>query len=259
MTVTAASTTNIPVQTLKLNVGKAKMAVGKTKQLNASFTPYYTTEDVVWSSSNKKVATVSSTGIVTAQSLGTATITAKMGNKTAKCTITVNSAELLLPRTFSTNLKSLTANIKGLKKNTYKSSKTSIVMVNKSGKVTAKKNGTAKITVNDKKKNKYTIKVKVKTPLTATISYIDDTSIYNEIGIRFQNNTNKKITYIKLNIYQYDNRGRKLKSPYSYFYFNNDLSANDSILWEYWVNDDTKKAKVSITKVWFSDGSTWRP
>ncbi len=259
VTVTANPTASVPVQSLKLNVSKAKMAVGKTKQLTANFQPYYTTENLTWSSSNKKVAAVSSSGIVTAQSLGTATITAQMGNKTAKCTITVNSAELNLARTFSKDLKSLTKNISGLKKSTYKSNKTAIAAVNKSGKVTAKKKGTAKITVSDKKKNKYTITVKVKEPLTATISYIDDTSIYNELGVRFENNTSKKITYIKLNILQYDNRGHKLKSPYSYFYFNNTLLANDSILWEYWVNDDTKKAKISITKVWFSDGSTWKP
>ena len=259
VTVTAKPTAKVPVKSLKLNVSKAKMAVGKTKQLKASFQPYYTTENLKWSSSNKKVAAVSSSGVVTAKSLGTATITAKMGNKTAKCKITVNSTELNLARTFSVNLKNLTKNISGLKKSTYKSNKTAIAKVEKSGKVTAKKKGTAKITVTDKKKNKYTITVKVKEPLTATISYIDDTAIYNEIGIRFENNTSKKITYIRLNIRQYDNRGHKLKSPYSYFYFNNTLQANDSILWEYWVNDDTKKAKVSITKVWFSDGSTWTP
>lgn len=259
LTVTGIPQQETPVTSLKLNAGKAKMEVGKTKQLKASYAPYYTTDELTWSSSNKKVATVDSNGKVKAKSLGTATITVKMGNLTAKCKVTVNSANLVIARKFSQSLKSLTKNISGLKKSTYKSSRTSVAAVSKTGKVTAKKNGTTKITVQDKKKNKYTITVKVKNPVTATVSYIDDTSIYNEVGLKFKNNTGKKITYIRLNIAQYDNRGIRLESPYDYFYCNNTIRANDSLLWEYWVNDDTKRVKVSITEVWFSNGSIWRP
>ena len=230
-----------------------------TKQLTASYQPYYTTNSLTWSSSNKKVATVSSTGLVTAKSLGTATITAKMGNKTAKCTIVVNAAELVLPKGQSKSLKSMTKNISGLKKSTYKSSKSAVATISTAGKLKAKKNGTTKITVKDKKKNTYTITVKVKNPVTTSVSYVSDTSIYNEVGIKFKNNTGKNITYMTLNITQYDNRGVKLRSPYSYYYVNDTLLANSSKVWEFWVNDDTKKVGVKLTKVWFSDGSTWTP
>ena len=44
---------------------------------------------VTWSSNNMKVATVSSSGQVSAKSVGKATITAKANGKTAKCVITV--------------------------------------------------------------------------------------------------------------------------------------------------------------------------
>ena len=48
-------------------------------------------KNVIWSSSNTAVATVSNTGVVTAHTGGTATITATtvVGNKTATCTVTV--------------------------------------------------------------------------------------------------------------------------------------------------------------------------
>jgi uncharacterized protein YjdB len=46
---------------------------------------------VKWSSSDKKVATVSKKGVVTAKGEGTAIITAKSGSKSAKVKVKVNS------------------------------------------------------------------------------------------------------------------------------------------------------------------------
>lgn len=48
-----------------------------------------TEKTVTWSSSNTKIAKVSSKGVVTGVSLGSCTITAKVGSKTLKCKITV--------------------------------------------------------------------------------------------------------------------------------------------------------------------------
>jgi uncharacterized protein YjdB len=48
-------------------------------------------DDVTWTSSNESYATVSA-GTVTAVAAGEATITAKVGNKTATCTVTVTSS-----------------------------------------------------------------------------------------------------------------------------------------------------------------------
>jgi hypothetical protein len=102
-------------------------------------------------------------------------------------------------------------------------------------------------------------KVNVVDPVTVSTSYVSDTSIYNECGIRFTNNTGKKIVYIKLKITQYNNRGGKLKSPYSYYYVNDDLKAYESAVWEFWVNNDAKKCTAKITEVTFSDGKKWKP
>ncbi len=68
----------------------------KTLYVNESFklTVKGTTKTVKWSSSNKKVAAVSSKGIVTAKKKGTATITAKVGSKSYKCTVTVKTTAL---------------------------------------------------------------------------------------------------------------------------------------------------------------------
>ena len=53
-------------------------------------------EDVVWTSSNPEIATVSETGKVTAIAVGTATITATVEEKTATCTVTVTTPPISL-------------------------------------------------------------------------------------------------------------------------------------------------------------------
>jgi len=61
------------------------------KQLYASIVPANATNTVTWSSSNDAIASVSSTGLVTAKAVGTAGITATSANnnKTATCDVTV--------------------------------------------------------------------------------------------------------------------------------------------------------------------------
>ena len=71
--------------TVKLNMTKKTMVIGSTYKLKVKNTK----KTVKWTSSDKKVATVSSTGKVTAKKAGTTIITAKVGKKKLKCTITV--------------------------------------------------------------------------------------------------------------------------------------------------------------------------
>lgn len=70
------------------------MGGGEKITLNATVDPKG--EKVTWSSSNPKAATVSSTsGLVTAKKVkkaATTKITAKVGDKTSTCTITVKPA-----------------------------------------------------------------------------------------------------------------------------------------------------------------------
>ena len=73
----------------KLNKATASIYEGETVQLKAKV------KSVTWGSSNKKVAKVSKTGLVTGVKKGTCTITAK-DNKTktaSKCKVTVKAAK----------------------------------------------------------------------------------------------------------------------------------------------------------------------
>ena len=82
----------VKVKSVKLNKKTASVKKGKTITLKATITPSNaTTKTVTWKTSNKKIATVTSKGIVKGVKKGTATITAttKDGKKTAKCKVTV--------------------------------------------------------------------------------------------------------------------------------------------------------------------------
>ena len=74
----------------KLSKSKVSLYYNETtvlKVLNNS-------KSIKWTSSNKNVAAVSSKGKVTAKGLGTATITAKIGKKSYKCTVTVKDRNI---------------------------------------------------------------------------------------------------------------------------------------------------------------------
>ena len=79
----------VAVTGIKLNKESAELHEGGTIILIATVTPDNATDKtIIWTSSNTSVAIVND-GIVTAVSPGTATITAKVGNYTAKCIVNV--------------------------------------------------------------------------------------------------------------------------------------------------------------------------
>lgn len=78
----------VTVQVPKLSKSSATIYVNKTLQLKVSGT----TQKVTWSTSNKKVATVSSKGKVTAKAAGKANITAKINGVKFVCKVTVKKA-----------------------------------------------------------------------------------------------------------------------------------------------------------------------
>ncbi len=88
--VKVACTADAP-SSIKLNYTKKSLAQGKTFRLRVTLSKSGTYgRKITYTSSNPKVAAVSSTGKVTAKKKGTATITAKTGNLlTAKCKVTV--------------------------------------------------------------------------------------------------------------------------------------------------------------------------
>lgn len=75
---------------VKLNKTKATIYVGKTITLKLKNNK----SKVKWSSSNKKVATVTKKGKVKGKKVGKATITAKIGKKKYKCKVTVKNVSV---------------------------------------------------------------------------------------------------------------------------------------------------------------------
>ena len=73
--------------TVKINKAIITLETGKTTTLKISGT----TKSVKWTTSNNKVATVSSKGLVTAKSAGTVNITATVNSKKYTCKVTVKS------------------------------------------------------------------------------------------------------------------------------------------------------------------------
>ena len=90
----------IPVTSLALDAVEMTLIVGKNATLTATVKPDNATDKTVtWTTSNAKVATVTD-GVVTAVATGTSNITAKAGDKTATCAITVvNKPVINLPVT----------------------------------------------------------------------------------------------------------------------------------------------------------------
>ena len=86
---------HVGVHAVELDTPVHAMAVGATKQLTAYVMPVGYADDtsVTWTSNNTSVATVSSSGLVTAQANGTATITVTTadGGYTDTCVVTVTS------------------------------------------------------------------------------------------------------------------------------------------------------------------------
>jgi|GEM_PF-3323999 len=160
--VTVAATfkkTVTPVSNLSLNKTVATLEINKTEQLTATVSPENASnKNVSWSSSNTSVAEVSQTGLVTAKSAGTATITVTTedGKFTANCEITVivPVSGISLNKTATTlvtgETEQLTATVSpenATNKNiTWQSSNTVVAEVSKTGLVTAKSAGTATIT-----------------------------------------------------------------------------------------------------------------
>lgn len=153
---------------LKKSVNVSK---GKTYTLKPGLDPITSQEKVTYSSSNTKVATVNSKGVITGKAAGTAKITVKSGSK--KATVAVKVAKVKTTKlsgvpSSKTVKKGKTFTIKASvtpknsdEKVTYKTSNKKIATVTSKGVVKGIKKGTATITVQSGSK-KQTCKVTVK-------------------------------------------------------------------------------------------------
>ena len=150
----------------KLSSTKIQLYVGQSKTLKVKNT---TVKKVTWKSKNSKVATVTSKGKITAKREGNTTITAKVNTKTLSCKVTVKKISLNKSKVTLDAGKTTTLKLNGATVKNWTSSNKSVATVNKSGKVTAKKPGTATIKATAKNKKIYSCKVVVRGKVTPTV------------------------------------------------------------------------------------------
>ena len=150
-------TVRVPLSKIVLSRKNITISKGYRSELRVTCYPFDTTDDktAVWSSSNTSVATVSK-GKVYAKSNGSAVITAKVGNCTDSCKVTVitklNSISLNKTKMTLVKNTSGTLNVSYNPTDTsedrtvkWTSNNTSVATISK-GKVYAKKGGNATIT-----------------------------------------------------------------------------------------------------------------
>ena len=150
----------IEVTSITLNKAELTLTEGDSETLTATVKPDDATDKTVtWSTSDATIATVDNNGKVTAVKAGSAIITAKAGEKSATCalsvsrkvievtSVTLNKAELTLTEgdseTLSATVKPDDATDKTVM---WSSSDASVASVDANGKVTALKEGKATIT-----------------------------------------------------------------------------------------------------------------
>ena len=210
-----------PVTSIRLNKVAFALQTGDSETLTATVVPSdATNKTVTWSTSDSSVATVSN-GKVTAKKAGIAKITAKAGSASTICTVTVTDPEIPITAVsldkHSMNLTvggtgSLSATISPSNANTsrqveWQSSDTSVATV-QNGLVTAKKAGTAVITVvtvSGGKKDTCTVTVSAPAPATVPVSSVslDKTAMTMTAGdsgsltatVNPSNATNKAVTW----------------------------------------------------------------
>lgn len=160
---TETKPTVVKASGISLNTNKLALTRYGTdvkEKLTATVTPNETTnKNVKWTSSNNKIATVDENGYVTAKGKGTVRITATTtdgSNLSATCTVTVKQMVTMIVNTMNINRGSKNVNRKlpvmvgnnaTNKTLNYRSGNSKVVSVNAKGQITAKKKGTATVSV----------------------------------------------------------------------------------------------------------------
>ena len=160
-----------PINTTALSINKTSTTLNKgaTETLTVTRTPSSVSYPTIsWSSSNTSVATVNSSGVVTAVGNGTCTITATTtdGTNISKtCSVTVKTpvtGVTVSPTTLTLNVggtytlaKTITPSDASNQNVVWSTDNTSIAIVDSSGKVTAVSKGTCNITCTSSENSSY--------------------------------------------------------------------------------------------------------
>ena len=191
--------TEVKLTSISFSSSSMSIEYSKTKTLQPTFKPSNATDkSLTWTSSNPKVVSVDKNGKIKGLQAGKSaviTATTKTGKLTAKITVKVkpvsvssvslNRTSLTLSKggtfTFTATVKPSTATDKSL---TWTSSNSAVAKVDKNGKVTAVKNGTAVITCKSANGKTATCTVTVK-KITVTDIQLDKRSVLVDKGVSF--------------------------------------------------------------------------
>jgi uncharacterized protein YjdB/sugar lactone lactonase YvrE len=186
---TASLTVTIVTKVSRVTFNQSTLTLRpkQTAQLTAAVNPANASnKKVLWTTSNSKIATVNSTGLVTAVGSGSATITViSEDDRTKKANVNLSVTSTVVPvtsvtvnRNSSTLAPNQTLQLSATlkpdnatnKKIVWSSSNTKIATVDANGKVTAKTNGTATITAKsvDNGSKKASVKVTVAAKSTSS-------------------------------------------------------------------------------------------
>lgn len=227
-------------------------------QLTATQTPSYTDDKVTWTTSNKNVVTVKN-GKLTAVGLGTATVTAKSGTKTAKCKVTVTEIALIKTDRQAESLKSF---IKYVPKTdggkwSVPSAYRSIGKVSSAGKFTPLDYGTVKVNFKNADGKYFRFYIFVVDPVMITDASEYFSSSSHGIRLSFQNFTDKKVSYMKIRFIEYNAQMKKINDNIRYFKDKTIQPFGEATL-KCKVKDATRQFEAVITEIRFTDGTVWK-
>jgi uncharacterized protein YjdB len=162
----ASCTVTVEKSTVTISKTSLTLENGESVQLSATVS---TGHDITWKSASSAIASVDEEGIVTAKKCGSTTIRATADGVSAKCQITVKKPSLSLNRSsislYPEESFQLVARCSSKRPLTFRSSSSAVASVDEDGRITARKKGTATITVKVDGVSK-TCKVTVKSPKT---------------------------------------------------------------------------------------------
>ena len=144
----ASCRVTVEATTVTLSQDSATLENGASLQLSANVS---TGHEVKWKSSSSSIASVDEDGLVTAKKCGSTIICATADGVSAKCKITVKKPSLSLNRSSITLYPQehfqLVATCSSNRALTFRSSSSAVAAVDENGQITARKKGTATITV----------------------------------------------------------------------------------------------------------------
>lgn len=254
ITVRNTAPATVSPSSVSLNYRSVTLGVGSSKYISATVYPSNATnKSVTWSSSNNSVASVSG-GKITAKAPGTATITARTANgKSASCTVYVKGISInpySVYNVYAGDIIPLGVSSYGVSSSRkWTSSNSSVLSVNSSGMITAKKAGTATVTVRTSDGYSSSITITVKSKNVWRTGYFDTGYVakgYTTVTL------NKNRSSARVRIYTYDMLGLKssgkmhvtLRSNTGAWIWEGDITSGDTLK----LGNDHSQYRIYIAK-----------